>query len=162
MLKKTSKIIGVLLIFLFLNSCASMMGLTEDIKQQLIERDIPIAIVYYDTGYPNSVGGVDAEISWVNISSKDIKYITFSVKPYNKVDDVVSSDIGNKIVARLAATGPFDASKTSPHHMTWGTVWYNNTIERLEIEKVEIIFMDDTTKSYSAPEILEMDYRIVQ
>lgn len=156
MVKRISKVIGVLLIMLFLSSCASMMGLTEQVKQQLIEKDLPIAIIGYNTGYPNSVGGVDATISWVNISSKDIKYIVFSVEPYNGVDDVVSSSIGNKTLARMRGTGPYKATKTSPYFFTWGTVWYNNTIERMAIEGLEIIFMDDTSVSYSASEVQAM------
>ena len=52
------------------------------------------------------LGGIDVRIFWRNQSKKDIKYITFTVQPYNRVGDRVSSSIGDKVTAYLEVTGP--------------------------------------------------------
>lgn len=55
---------------------------------------------------PNSAGGVDVKIYWRNDTGKTIKYITFTVTPYNAVGDQVYSEIANKSVEKLRITGP--------------------------------------------------------
>jgi hypothetical protein len=38
----------------------------------------------------------------------------------------------------------------------WENVWYNNTIKRIEIEQIDIIYMDNSEVSITASEIKEM------
>lgn len=56
----------------------------------------------------NSVGGVTAEIAFRNNSGKTIKYISFEVTPYNRVDDPVKCTIRDYSTTICRATGPFE------------------------------------------------------
>ena len=59
----------------------------------------------------NSAGGIKVEISWENKSSKEIKYISFRTVLYNRVNDIISSEIGNKTYINLEQTGPVPQGK---------------------------------------------------
>lgn len=128
-----------------------------DQERQLLEKEgFPIAILEYRTDAPNSAGGVNVFIRWQNISSKPIKYITFSVTPYNAVDDAVSCTISNKGKYRLKATGPMEAKTEKIENNFWENVWYNSTIKRAEINSIDIIYMDNSEESISGDKALEM------
>lgn len=101
-------------------------------------------IYSYTTSEPNSASGVDISIAFRNLSSKTIKYITFSVTPFNAVDDPVFSEIGNKSTVNLKFTGPVDPaiSKGTYSTGTWETVWYNSTIKYCKINSATIEYMD--------------------
>lgn len=61
----------------------------------------------YSTGVGiNSVGGATPRIAILNNSGKTIKYLYFTVTPYNAVGDAVSSQIGNKRTTTISITGP--------------------------------------------------------
>ena len=60
----------------------------------------------------NSANGVSIKIFWRNESNKDIKYLIFSVTPYNAVGDKVSSSIGGKTTVNCKITGPLPPSAT--------------------------------------------------
>lgn len=55
----------------------------------------------------NSVGGVEPTIVWRNDSGKTIKYIYFTVVPYNAVNDIVSCRITGDTYTTLKCTGPY-------------------------------------------------------
>jgi len=117
---------------------------------------IPVLVNSMRTSYPNSAGGVDAHINFVNSSSKTLKYVLFTATPYNRVGDVAPSEIGHKRTARLRATGPYKPGKGNVGLLGdsyWENVWYNNTIRCMEIEGVEVTFMDGTTKTYEGQEL---------
>jgi len=67
-----------------------------------------IRIKKVDVAQINSVGGVDMSIYWGNLSPKTIKYITFTVEPYNAVGDVVACEITRRTRANLKLTGPIN------------------------------------------------------
>ena len=56
----------------------------------------------------NSVGGVTPGILFRNNSGKTIKYISFEMTPYNKVDDPVKCTVRNYSTKTCKATGPFE------------------------------------------------------
>jgi hypothetical protein len=91
---------------LLVNSCATMFKVSDEQKQNLLSKGFPVAILEVRRGNINSTGGVDALISWENISDKEIKYIVFIVIPYNRVNDVAPSTIGGATAASLRVTGP--------------------------------------------------------
>lgn len=59
----------------------------------------------------DSAGGVSFSIYYRNESDKEIKYLYFTVSPYNAVGDKVSSSIGNESTIVCKATGPFAPTK---------------------------------------------------
>lgn len=101
-------------------------------------------IYSYTPSEPNSADGVDISIAFRNLSSKTIKYITFSVTPFNAVDDPVFSEIGNKSTVNLKFTGPVDPAIEKGTYSTgiWETVWYNRTIKYCKINSAIIEYMD--------------------
>lgn len=115
----------------------------------------------------NSADGVDVKIAWINSSPKTIKYITFDVIPYNAVGDIVSCRIRNESNRRLKSTGPFATGEGDAYYSDylnkwyggiWETVWYNNTVVRLEFDKIEIEYMDGTKEALSGDELKYVIY----
>lgn len=94
---------------------------------------------------PNSVGGVDLYITGQNKSGKDIKYIYFIVRPYNAVNDLVACEIRGSSYFKGKETGPIKSGRWFGKDGYWETAWYNSTIKHVEIEKIEIEYMDDTS-----------------
>lgn len=116
---------------------------------QGIKKDSTIKMVYL--GSPNSVGGVDVAVNWFNYSENVVKYITFTLTPYNAVDDVCFCSVTRKSTLSLKATGPFEKGfQSSPNGGgAWSDVWYNNDIAYCRLTKVTIQFMNGGTKIIS-------------
>ena len=89
---------------------------------------------------PNTAGGVDV---WARntVVGPTVKYIDYSVVPYNAVGDAVESEIGGKSEARLRVTGPLSAGDDSGE-AGWKNVWYNATIDYIKVVGVAIDLMD--------------------
>lgn len=58
----------------------------------------------------NSVGGVSPVVLWTNNTGKQIKYITFTMVPYNAVDDPIADEISGKKSFRCRVTGPIESN----------------------------------------------------
>lgn len=107
---------------------------------------------------PNSAGGVDLTIVWKNNSDKVIKYVVFSVEPYNAVNDVVSSEIGSGSTFNGKETGPFKKGKGSSGNTYWENAWYNSTIKTVKLIKVEIEYMDGTMITLENEDLIHIRY----
>ena len=136
------------------NSCATL-GISEERKQDLLSKGFPIAVLEVRSGSPNSAGGVDAFIPWQNISEKEIKYVVFIVTPYNRVNDVAPSEIGDKSRARLRDMGPYKPG-TVVRGGVYENVWYNHTIKYLVLNGIEVTFMDNSEVSFDAAQATQM------
>lgn len=121
-----------------------LVSTTHQLPTPILVADDICEIYSCSPSKPNSADGVDATISFSNKSDRTIKYIIFSVTPYNAVDDPVSSKIGNKSTASLKLTGPIEptTAKGDCSSATWDTVWYNPTIRSCKIDAVTIEYMD--------------------
>jgi hypothetical protein len=113
-----------------------------------------IQVIDITTDFPNSAGGVNLNISWKNVSKKTIKYITFDVYAYNRVDDKVSDEVSGDLDMLCKLVGPYIPG--AEDNSSWDNVWYNNTIVRAEVCGVIITWMDNTTqylnkKQYKVP-----------
>ncbi|MDU0204902.1 hypothetical protein ACYEXS_35745 [Paenibacillus sp. MAH-36] len=93
---------------------------------------------------PNSAGGVDLEIEWANNSDKVIKYVVFSVEPYNAVNDIVVSQIGGNSLFKGKITGPVSKDDVGLKNSYWENAWYNNSINTVQLVNVTIQYLDDT------------------
>lgn len=107
-----------------------------------------ISVNSVHTSTPNSADGVDITVKFTNKSNKTIKYITFTVVPYNAVNDVVSCEIRGRTTANLQVTGPI--IKDEDNQANFENVWYNSTIKKCEIESVKIDYMDGTSIAIGA------------
>jgi len=113
----------------------------------------PINIIGTKIEEINSADGVDFSITWQYLDKlKDIKYLDYTVVPYNCVGDPVSGRYDNgRFTGRI--TGPVSASEFKDGRFKreksyWGTAWYNNTICSIKIVKVEVEYMDGTKYIY--------------
>lgn len=100
---------------------------------------------------PNSAGGVSVRFSYRNDSTKNIKYVTFTVVPYNAVKDVQRCTTRRQSEMRLQVTGPINAG--NPGSCTFENVWYNSTICTVELTKIELEYMDGSTETLAGPDI---------
>ena len=113
-------------------------------REQELKNTIRVKRVW--TSNPDSAGGVELYINFTNMSDKTIKYVTFGIKLYNAVDDVVQCKYDKTItgVYYCRDTGPYEKgeglSGTSWH---WGD-FYNWDIDHAELVSVEIEYMDGT------------------
>lgn len=116
----------------------------ENLRILDLKNTIKIINVY--TSEPNSASGVDIHTIWKNTSNKTIKYISFYWTPYNAVNDEVPCLIrgfknwGGKV------TGPIKPGQVYGYGRSWECLWYNNTIKRATLDKIEIEYMDGTSK----------------
>jgi hypothetical protein len=109
-------------------------------NEELISKSI--SIINYYTSKPNSAGGVDCNIIWKNNSDKTVKYIHFSVAPFNSVDDMVESEIGGTTYQKITVTGPIKPNTTHGYGTYWECIWYNSTISYMKITGIKIEYMD--------------------
>lgn len=94
-------------------------------------------------GKPNSAGGWDIQLRITNNYDKVIKYIYFNFAAYNGVGDRVCCTARGENVVSGSFTGPLEPGKHTKY-LTFDTMFYNNSIKDIKIEKVEIEFMDGT------------------
>jgi len=105
---------------------------------------------------PNSADGVDFSISYGYFdNTKNIKYIYFTVVPYNAVGDIQTCQITGKSTAIGKVTGPISSEEYLS--VRWETMWYNSTITCVKLIKVEVQYMDGTFYIYvnELPKILD-------
>ncbi len=100
---------------------------------------------------PNSVGGVSVRFQYRNDSDKTVKYVTFTVVPYNAVKDVQKCTTRGKSEVHLRVTGPITAGLSG--NCTFENVWYNSTISTIELTKIKIDYMDGSTETLKGGEI---------
>lgn len=117
-------------------------------KIQVYRREAPIVITSVYPSRPNSAGGVDVHITFINKSDRTFKYVTFGVTPYNAVGDKVSSEIGDKSSARLKSTGPYEPGHGNRSGYHWDCIWYNYSIRSIKLNNVEIEYMDGKEEEF--------------
>ena len=127
-------------------------------EEQRLKDTIRVRRVW--TSNPDSAGGVELYINFTNMSDKTIKYVTFGVKLYNAVGDVVECKYDNALfgVYYCKDTGPYEKgeglSGTSWH---WGD-FYNWDIDHAELVSVEIEYMDGTETEIDGDDIGIIQY----
>lgn len=100
---------------------------------------------------PNSAGGVSVTGSFVNNSSKTIKYISIRFTPYNSVGDAVGCSIKNVSDYGLRCTGPIAPNAT--YSFFGENMWYNYSISSVEVTRADIQYMDGTEESILGSQI---------
>ena len=108
----------------------------------------------------NSSNGISFKIEWKYIdTSKTIKYIYFSVIPYNAVGDIQSCEISGSSSFTGQVTGPISA-EDYPIVSRWENAWYNNTIKCIKITKIKVIYTDGSSYSYinELPKIFDSEF----
>jgi len=147
---KFNKILIYVLVVL-ITGCATVP--TEDIEKAKAE-GVPVILSRIFQTHPNSAGGVDILVIFFNTSNQTLKYVDFTVMPYNKVGDVAPSEIGRKTVANLRVTGPIKPNED--WRGGWENIWYNNSIGCIEVIGIEVTYMNGNSESFSGSELSKL------
>lgn len=101
---------------------------------------------------PDSAGGVSVSIDFLNTTEKEMKYITFRCVPYNSVNDIVASTIGDTVEVPCQLTGPIKAKKSGT--VRFENIWYNRTITKAAIKEINIQYMDGSEETIEENDIV--------
>lgn len=99
----------------------------------------------------DSLTPVSSRFTFTNKTGKEIKYITFGIRPYNGVGDPVKCTLNGFSLYECKCTGPFAANGKYTQELEHA--WYNTSIVSVKIENVEIIYMDNSTETLDAKQI---------
>jgi hypothetical protein len=108
----------------------------------------------------NSVGEVTIAFDWAYLDpTKTIKYLEFTVTPYNNVGDIQKCEIDGYSKFTGEITGPIEASNKIMTNF-YGA-WYNSSISCIVINRVKVTYMDNSSYVYlnELPKILETGYQ---
>lgn len=120
------------------NKIAAQISLQSNKKlKEFHER---VTITTHWVSRPNTAGGCDVEIKCVNNFSKAIKYIWWSGKIYNAVDDFVLCEARNKSTFSGKITGPCEPQSSCGG--IWNNIIYNSSARYLIITNFSIEYMD--------------------
>lgn len=148
---------SVALFCLFLVGCGSSaqhearLKFTEEAKKS----GLPIIIEKIEHEPPHSAGGVHVDIEVTNISDKPIKYLNYSLKPYNAVGDLVRGEIKRTSLERIREVGPIAPGERSSRNWHWENVWYNSTIKCIRVTRISITYMDKSSRTFSSSSAID-------
>lgn len=90
----------------------------------------------------NSARGVEPSITYTNHTDKQIAYINFTVKFYDRMGRAAYCSIKNQHSIILTVTGPIQAGEKDTSY--WGPAIYNGATAVIKPLRVEIEFTDGT------------------
>ena len=117
----------------------------------LLKNTIKIKKVYLSS--PNSAGGVDAHLIWMNVSNKTIKYLIWSGYPINAVGDPVSCEVRGTLESGGKFTGPIKPGTTYGYDIYWDCLWYNYSAKKLVLTEIYIEYMDGSSININKDEL---------
>lgn len=101
-----------------------------------------ILTVEYVDWTMDSVGGISPEITLTNNTEFDIKYIKIYTSYKNKFGDPAYCEIYDDDTAKLNVQSGLYAHETKTFY--WDVVLYNEWVSRVDVDAVEITFVDNT------------------
>ena len=143
----------------YLSQALEQVEQAEEEREQDLRDTIRVSRIW--TSEPNFLGTVDLFINFTNTSNKTIKYITFYVKFYNAVGDVVECEVKRPTEGKsylCGYVGPCEPGDgLSGTSYGWGS-YFNSTIDHPELVGVVIEYMDGTKISISSGDIDIIQY----
>ncbi|PHS23649.1 MAG: hypothetical protein COA83_09500 [Methylophaga sp.] len=134
-------------------------GRRKEIMNTMREKGIPVRVLELDAGRANSAGGVDLSFQVANATNRDFKYIELTVTPFNRVGDVISSEINGRSTITVKGIGPMKPTvkygSFDGHYFSFDNVWYNGTINCVKLSEVKITYMDNS-EQFVTGEILSL------
>ena len=103
---------------------------------------ITIETIYWKI---NSAGGVEPDIKFTNNTDKQIAYVYFTVKFYDRMGTPAYCSIKNTSQQRLKFTGPLNAGETK--YPGWEPAIYNSTVGAIKPLSIEVEFTDGTRQT---------------
>ena len=114
--------------------------------------NLPVTIESVLPSAPNSVGGVSVTISGRINTDKVVKYVRITAEPYNRVGDVVRSEIGGHSTIELQNVGPYRRGQRFAG--TREDVWYSPSITHVRVVSIDVEYMDGSIDSVPGPSAL--------
>lgn len=93
----------------------------------------------------NSANGVEPDIKYTNRSDKQIAYIWFTIKFYDRMGKPAYCSIRDTHTRKLRVTGPIDAGKQDTSY--WDPIIYNGAVAAIKPLSIEIEFTDGTRQT---------------
>jgi hypothetical protein len=122
-------------------------------SKKALDAGSPILIFRHFTVISNYAGGVNCRIQFTNVSNKRIKYVDFTVIPYNRVDDIAHSSVDGESEKTIQAVDYILPNST--YQGFWENVWYNSAIDYMEIARIKVTYDDNTTQVVNNEEMIE-------
>ncbi len=95
----------------------------------------------------NSADGVSVSIRVKNVDpDRTMKYLTFTMQPFNPVGDPVRGRTQDESVKQVRAVGPVKLGETGG--WTFENVWYAPSASCVELQRVKVEYMDDSSFTY--------------
>lgn len=110
-----------------------------------------ISITEAQLSSPNSAAGCDYTFTYINNSSKTIKYLYWEGSFYNAVNDPVYCEIRDYGTFKGKDTGPVEPGESGGG--VWDCVIYNWSAEYVKLSSVTIIYMDGTQTTIGAGDL---------
>ena len=113
-----------------------------------------ISITKSTLDFPNSVGGCDYVLYYINKSTKTIKYLYWYGYVYNAVNDIVHCEIRNQSYFSGKETGPIACGEKGGGY--WDCIIYNHSANRLKLNNIMIEYMDGSLVSIAGADIVKL------
>ena len=123
----------------------SLLGKVEKGNQMILVVAKPAISINNITLDINYVGGVDTTIKYSNNSDKQIAYIYFDVKYYDRMGYPAYCSIKREPNAVLKLTGPVNSNENKEGY--WEAVIYNSAAAAIQPQTIEVIFTDGTSQT---------------
>lgn len=92
--------------------------------------------------------GTGVKFEVYNPTKKTIKYIRFTVRGYNPVDDPITAKNGQYSIS-LKGVGPIAPEENATY--SWDYVWFSGAFDYAKITLITLTYMDGTTKTIENP-----------
>ena len=93
----------------------------------------------------NSANGVEPDITYTNNSDKQIAYIYFNIRFYDRMGYPAYCSIRDTDERRLKVTGPINAGVTDTAY--WDPIIYNSSVGAIQPRSIEVVFADGTKQT---------------
>lgn len=93
----------------------------------------------------NSAEGVEPSIKYTNRSNKQIAYIWFTIKFYDRMGSPAYCSIKRDHTMRLQVTGPINGGQQKTAY--WDPVVYNGSVAAVKPVSIEVEYTDGTKRS---------------
>lgn len=93
----------------------------------------------------DSANGVEPDITYTNNSDKQIAYIYFNIRFYDRMGYPAYCSIRDTDERRLKVTGPINAGVTDTSY--WDPIIYNSSVGAIQPRSIEVVFSDGTKQT---------------
>lgn len=127
----------------WLNNKCERCSTTKDLELDPVDNNI-LSIEQIDWDI-NSANGVEPSITFTNHTNKQIAYVYFTLKFYDRMGNPAYCSIRSEHTRRLKATGPINAGEKDTRY--WDPIIYNSSTAAVKPLKIEIEYTDGTRQT---------------